>query len=89
MSFFDKVLNGSVVVILEQINPYKDQDEEHVSIPFYQHIVVFVSGATCLFTIVGILTIIRTKFYDSERKSPSNSKRCSESHPKQTENVKY
>ena len=86
MSFFDKVLNGGVVVVLEQVNPYKNNDEEHVPIPFYQHIVVFVSGVTCILTVLGILTIIRTNLDEFSRKCHSKSKRCSESN---ADNVKY
>lgn len=91
MSFFDKILNGSVVVILEQINPYKNADADcfcHISILFYKYIVVFVSGVTVLLTILGVLMIIRTNFESNETQcqSQSSSKRCSES---SLENVKY
>ncbi|XP_054163893.1 major facilitator superfamily domain-containing protein 12-like [Oppia nitens] len=66
MSFFDKVLNGSVVVILEQINPNKNMnddndDKKHTSILFYQNIVVYVSGATTILTLLGIIPLIKTK----------------------------
>ena len=67
MSFFDKILNGSVVVILEQINPYKSQEEDYISIPFYKQIVVFVSGGTAILTLLGILMLIRTNFSTSKQ----------------------
>ena len=80
MSFFDKVLNGVVVVVLEQINPYKNQQgDDHTSIPFYKHIVVYVSGATSILTILGVIAIFRTKFINSGQKSiKSSDKPCDE-----------
>ncbi|CAG2107216.1 unnamed protein product [Medioppia subpectinata] len=62
MSFFDKVLNGSVVVILEQINPYKNRsDDESFSNTYYKQIVVYVSGAAALLTLLAVIPIMRTK----------------------------
>lgn len=70
MSFLDKLMNGSVVVLLEQFYPKQDYDSEtFVSIKYYQHILVYVSGAAVGFTIIGLLIIIKKKFIQSNTSS--------------------
>ncbi len=76
MSFFDKIINGAFVLILEQINPNKNDssnEEQEINtkldqnpIKFYQQIIVFVSGSAVILTFLGVLSIARTNLNNSQ-----------------------
>lgn len=70
MSFLDKLMNGSVVVLLEQFYPKQEKgSESFISIKYYQHILVYVSGAAVVLTLIGLLIIIKKKFVQSNTSS--------------------
>jgi hypothetical protein len=82
MSFFDKIINGAFVLILEQINPNKNdssnEDQEIKTtldqnpIKYYQQIIVFVSGSAVILTFLGVLSIARTNLNNSEELEGNN-----------------
>jgi hypothetical protein len=82
MSFFDKIINGAFVLILEQINPNKnDSSNENQEIntkldqnpiKYYQQIIVFVSGSAVILTFLGVLSIARTNLNNSEELEGNN-----------------
>ena len=70
MSFLDKLMNGSVVALLEQFYPKQATGSEtFISIKYYQHILVYISGAAVVFTLIGLLIIINKKFIQSNTSS--------------------
>lgn len=83
MSFFDKIINGAFVLILEQLNPDKhnsSNDNQEINtqlvdkpIKYYQQIIVFVSGSAVILTFLGLLSIARTSLKDSAKVSRSQS----------------
>ncbi len=82
MSFFDKIINGAFVLILEQINPNKnDSSNENQEIntkldqnpiKYYQQIIVFVSGSAVILTFLSVLSIVRTNLNNSEELEGNN-----------------
>jgi hypothetical protein len=80
MSFFDKIINGAFVLILEQLNPDKhnsSNDNQEINtqlvdkpIKYYQQIIVFVSGSAVILTFLGLA---RTNLKDSAKVSRSQS----------------
>lgn len=70
MSFLDKLMNGSVVALLEQFYPKQTAESEtFISIKYYQHILVYISGAAVVLTLIGLLIIINKKFIQSNTSS--------------------
>mgnify|MGYP007023917510 FL=1 len=63
-------MNGSVVALLEQFYPKQATGSEtFISIKYYQHILVYISGAAVVFTLIGLLIIINKKFIQSNTSS--------------------
>lgn len=49
MGFFDKLINGAAVYVLELLNPETPS--------YYQNVLVYVAGGGVMFTLIGLYAI--------------------------------
>ncbi len=82
MSFFDKIINGAFVLILERLNTDKhnSNDNQEINsqlvdkpIKYYQQMIVFVCGSAVILTFLGLLSIARTSLKNSAKVNRSQS----------------